>query len=117
MQEENLTAEELVSMGLSPMPLKKPAARKPEKVHSRSTSPETTTELGKRTLIIPVMRLPVSGSVTLEGKKRKVKVKSSTVSVNPDKDDTPPPPPNSEDSAELMEINLEDRRRKRPLTW
>ena len=67
MLEENLTPEELVTMGLSPMPAKKPAAKKPEQAHSRSTSPESMTEPGKHTLIIPVMRLPVSGSVTLKG--------------------------------------------------
>ena len=93
-------------MGLSPMPAKKPVAKKPEKAHSRSTSPETTMEPGKRTLVIPVMRLPVSGSVTLKGERRTVIVKSSTVSVNPDKDDPPPPPPNSGDSAELIEVDL-----------
>ena len=45
-----------------------------------------------------------------------MRVKSSTLSVNPDKDDTPPPPPNSEDSAELIEIKLADTLQKKEET-
>ena len=51
-QDEKLMVEELISMGLSPMPPKKPAARKPKRTQSRSTSPETTTDPGKRTLVV-----------------------------------------------------------------
>ena len=83
---------------MSPLPLQKPAAKKPES-----------------TLTPPVLNLPDSEPATLKKARRKAEVKACTMSVNPDKDDTPPPPPNSVDSAELMEVNLEDTLQKNDL--
>ena len=93
-RDSKLTAKELAGLGLSPFatkPVAQRVARSTSRSHSRS--PELTTDMGSRTLVIPVEKLPDTEPAKRRKRGRKTE-KSSAMSVNQDKDDPPPPPPN-----------------------